>query len=144
LLVPDRVELQSQVRQLRGRLDAALQRRLGALSQRADVAALRLQSLHPQLRLERVGNRLALLEQRLRNGMHRDMERRATRLEGLGRALASVSPLATIGRGYTVLRDSDSGALLRRAIDATPGQALDAQLAEGRLRVVVKEQLPPA
>jgi exodeoxyribonuclease VII large subunit len=144
LLVPDQVELQSQLRQLRSRLDAAMQRRAAALSQRADVAGLRLQSLHPQLRLERVHNRLSLLEQRLSAGMRRGMERRASRLDGLGRALASVSPLATIERGYAVLRDSDSGALLRRAADARPGQAVDAQLAEGRLRLLVQERLPPA
>ncbi|MEO8161373.1 MAG: exodeoxyribonuclease VII large subunit, partial [Arenimonas sp.] len=97
----------------------------------------------PQLRLERGGNRLALLGQRLGSAMQRRMEQRATRLDGLARALASVSPLATLGRGYAVLRDSDSGALLRRAADARPGQALDAQLAEGGLRLLVQEQLPP-
>jgi exodeoxyribonuclease VII large subunit len=67
LLVPERGELLAAVRQLHARLDRAMQRRLAMLAQRGDVAGLRLQGLRPQLRLERGGNRLALLGQRLDN-----------------------------------------------------------------------------
>ena len=64
-------------------------------------------------------------------------------MELLARTLASVSPLATLARGYAVLREHDSGRLLRRAADARPGQQVDAQLAEGRLRLRVEGE-PPA
>lgn len=144
LLVPDRIELLGRLRQLRARLDAAMQRRLSTLAQRSDLAGLRLQSLHPQLRLERGRNRMALLGQRLETAMHRRLEQRGLRLEGLARALASVSPLATLQRGYAVLRDADSGELLRRAADARAGQLLDAQLSEGRLKLQVKDPNPPS
>jgi exodeoxyribonuclease VII large subunit len=143
LLVPEARELLAGLRQSKARLDRALQRRMGALAQRADLAGLRLQSLRPQLRLERGGNRLALLGQRLDTALKRRLEQRSMRLEGLARTLASVSPLATLARGYAVLRDADSGALLRRAADGHPGQAVEAQLGEGRLRLRVEGKSEP-
>jgi exodeoxyribonuclease VII large subunit len=143
LLVPDRAELSAQLRQLRGRLDAAMQRRLGTLAQRSDRAGLRLEGLRPQLRLERARHRLAVLGQRLGAGMQRRLELRGQRVELLARTLASVSPLATLARGYAVLREHDSGRVLRRAADARPGQQLDAQLGEGRLSLRVEGE-PPA
>jgi exodeoxyribonuclease VII large subunit len=71
------------------------------------------------------------------------VESRRQRLELLAHSLAAVSPLATLGRGYAVLRERDSGALLRRAADARVGQALVAQLADGRLALRVEEKDPP-
>jgi exodeoxyribonuclease VII large subunit len=144
LLAPDSAELHAQLRQLRGRLDAAMQRRLGALAQRSDRAGLRLESLHPRMRLERGRHRLAMLGQRLDAGMRRRLEQRRQRLELLARTLASVSPLATLARGYAVLREHDSGRVLRRAADVRAGQRVDAQLAEGRLVLRVEGDEPPA
>ena len=143
LLVPERNELRAHLRQLRARLDATMQRRLTTLAQRGDLAGLRLQSLRPQLRVERGRNRLSLLGQRLDTAIRRRLEQRALRLEGLVRTLASVSPLATLARGYAVLRDVDSGVLLRRAAEAHTGQAVEAQLGEGRLRLRVEGESPP-
>ena len=143
LLVPDRAELEAQLRQMRGRLDAAMQRRLAGLAQRSDRAGLRLESLRPQMRLERGRHRLAMLGQRLDAGLVRRLEQRRQRLELLARTLASVSPLATLARGYAVLREHDSGRVLRRAAQVQPGQRVDAQLAEGRLSLRVDEDSPP-
>jgi len=182
LLVPERFELLAQLAQLRRRLDAAVGRQHTALAQRNDQAGLRLQSLRPQLRLERGGHRLALLRAQLDAALLADLntrvqalrrcaqglermhprERLATQrhraallelrlgsvirrridqdvlnLQGLARALHSVSPFATLARGYAIVRDPLSGAVLRRSQDAQVGQELDAQLAEGALRVTV-------
>jgi exodeoxyribonuclease VII large subunit len=90
------------------------------------------------MRLERARHRLALLGQRLETGMRRRLELRGQRVELLARTLASVSPLATLARGYSVLREHEGGRILRRAADARPGQLLDAQLGEGRLRLRVE------
>ena len=182
LLVPERSELLAHLRQLRGRLDAAMDRRHTALAQRNDQAWLRLQSLRPQMRLERGRHRLqllqgrldasllgglgarvqqlrrcaqalerlhprqrltaqqhraSLLEQRLGSSIRRRLENTALNLQGLARALHSVSPFATLARGYAIVRDPVTGAVLRRAQDSQVGQALEARLAEGALQVTV-------
>jgi exodeoxyribonuclease VII large subunit len=143
LLVPESGEMQARLRQLHARLERAMQRRLAALSQRNDVAGLRLQSLRPAARLERGRHRLALLGQRLAAGMRRRLDLRTQRVELLARSLSAVSPLATLGRGYAVLRDAEDGRILRRAAESRPGQRVEAQLAEGRLHLRVEGE-PPA
>jgi exodeoxyribonuclease VII large subunit len=143
ILVPEIGEMHSRLQQLHARLDRAMQRRLAALAQRNDLAGLRLQSLRPAARLERGRHRLALLSQRLATGMRRRLDLRVQRVELLARSLSAVSPLATLGRGYAVLRDAETGRILRRAAETSPGRQVEAQLAEGRLHLRVEGE-PPA
>ena len=58
------------------------------------------------------------------------------RLRGLARSLETVSPIATVARGYAILRHPD-GRVVRSALDATPGDRLDARLVDGTLPLKV-------
>jgi len=51
---------------------------------------------------------------------------------------ASVSPLATLARGYAIVRRPGSGAVIKSAADVELGEPLDARLAEGQLRLRVE------
>jgi exodeoxyribonuclease VII large subunit len=51
--------------------------------------------------------------------------------------LNTLSPLAVLGRGYSILHTVPSGQILRRAQDVEVGQELEAQLASGRLSCMV-------
>jgi exonuclease VII large subunit len=57
--------------------------------------------------------------------------------------LNSVSPLATLGRGYSIVRkyneDDESYHILTRAADTTAGDELNILLHEGQLDCIVKE-----
>lgn len=55
-----------------------------------------------------------------------------------GERLQNFSPLATLKRGYAVLR-SDRGEVIRSVSQTAPGEGLEALLADGRLRVRVEE-----
>jgi len=61
----------------------------------------------------------------------------ALRLRGLARTLHTVSPLATVARGYAILQHAD-GRVVRSVLDAAPGDRLDARLADGSLGVRVE------
>lgn len=122
---------------LRSRLDSALLGGLNARLERLRRCAQGLEQQHPRERLSAQRLRSALLEQRLRSSIRRKLDQGNSSLQNLARALNSVSPFATLARGYSVLRDPLTGAVLRRSQDAQPGQALDATLAEGALRVAV-------
>jgi exodeoxyribonuclease VII large subunit len=52
--------------------------------------------------------------------------------------LHAVSPLATLGRGYSILLD-DRGRAIRNATDTRPGQRLKARLGNGELDVRVED-----
>ena len=122
---------------LQARLDGALLGGLNLRLQRLQRGAQGLERQHPRERLAAQRHRAALLEQRLGSTIRRKLEQNALNLQGLARALNSVSPFATLARGYAIVRDPLTGAVLRRSQDSHIGHELDAQLAEGVLRIVV-------
>ncbi len=182
LLVPDRADLAAHLRAQARRLHAVHERLLRHAAQRTDRAALRLQSLQPQARLDalrrrhgdalrrlqaawsqadqrrrahmrhaaavlhaaRPQRRLSLLSERLQSlaprpqsATVRGLQRRALQLQGLARSLEAVSPLATVARGYSILQ-RDDGRIVRSVDDAQRGEALNARLRDGVLRVRVE------
>jgi exodeoxyribonuclease VII large subunit len=65
------------------------------------------------------------------------LERRRSALDHTGARLQALSPLATLKRGYAIVR---SGAeALRDAAAVEPGDLLDVQLADGSLGATVHE-----
>ncbi len=182
LLVPDRADLAAHLRAQARRLHAIHERLLRHAAQRTDRAALRLQALQPQARLDalrrrqadalrrlhaawaqvderrraqlrhaaavlhasRPQRRLSLLRDRLQSlaprpqsATVRGLQRRALQLQGLARSLEAVSPLATVARGYSILQHDD-GRIVRSTNDAQAGEALNARLRDGVLRVRVE------
>jgi exodeoxyribonuclease VII large subunit len=123
---------------LRHRLDMALQQPLTRGVTRLRTAVQRLERQHPGLRLQQQRHRLALLLQRQQIAVDKGLEQRAGRLRELVRTLASVSPLATLARGYAIVQRPDSGAVIKRANDVSIGDQVDARLSEGRLRLRVE------
>jgi exodeoxyribonuclease VII large subunit len=49
-----------------------------------------------------------------------------------------VSPLATLARGYAIVKD-ERGRILRNADDAPAGTVIEARLAHGQLRAKVQD-----
>ena len=80
--------------------------------------------------------------QKLRDGTQLRLQGLDLRLRGLGRALASVSPLATLGRGYAIVRDAE-GRIVRSSDEVRPGDELETRLGRGSLRVRVEKKMPP-
>jgi len=185
LLVPNQHDLGLRLHGLKRRLHALQADRLRQGAQRADRAALRLNGLRPQARLQLLcrrqkeaqrrldatwraqleqrharlrhaaavlramqpHRRLMLLRQRLQAlrlrpqaALAHHLQRNAMRLRGLARSLETVSPLATVARGYAILQ-RDDGRVVRSVVDAAVGDALDARLHDGRLRVRVEDKL---
>ena len=87
-------------------------------------------SLHPD-------TQLAIRQARVERIAGRRLGNDALRLRGLARSLEAVSPLATVARGYAILQHGD-GRVVRSVLDAAPGDALDARLADGQLRIRVE------
>jgi exodeoxyribonuclease VII large subunit len=104
---------------------------------RLDRLADRILRRDPRPRLARLGDRLDGADRRLRQAMAHGLERQQDRLSRLAALLDSLSPLATLGRGYAILSDAE-GTILRRARDTGPGEAVQARLAEGRLALRVE------
>jgi exodeoxyribonuclease VII large subunit len=65
------------------------------------------------------------------------LQRDALRLRALARSLEAVSPLATVARGYALVTKED-GTLVRSVTQVQSGDAVDARLADGKLKLRVE------
>ena len=114
------------------RMVAAMRQQI--LSQRHDVQKLRseLAQLSPAVSVQRSVGRLATLRQRLAAGSNEVLSDLNHRVALLGRALHSVSPLATLDRGYAIVKDAQ-GTVLTEAATAKIGDEIRARLSKGEL-----------
>ena len=95
----------------------------------------RLLAHHPRRQLIAAREHLDTLAAQLKNlALHR-IERKQAQLEQVARALHAVSPLATLSRGYAVLVDSDSGAVIHSVTQVKSESRLRGILADGELRL---------
>jgi exodeoxyribonuclease VII large subunit len=79
--------------------------------------------------LERHRERLAATRERLRRAPELALERRRARLEQTAARLRALSPRATLGRGYAIVRSG--GAVVHAAAELSRGARVDVELAEG-------------
>jgi exodeoxyribonuclease VII large subunit len=70
------------------------------------------------------------------------LDRHRHKVTALSRALDSVSPLATLGRGYAIVHRISDGKVIRSYQDAKTGDEIEARLAKGRLICAVKDKIP--
>ena len=151
-----RTELLAALAQQCQRMQRAVQRRLDAATQRADIAATRLgrpsarmaeqhrqlarhgdRLRHAvQLRLQGAHARLDTAQDRRATSVSRRLERAQQRLQQHRLRLDAMDPRWVLRRGYAWLTD-DQGTVIRSAAQTVPGQALRATLAEGEVDLSV-------
>lgn len=137
LLSPSAVELRSRIGHLQRSLTDGLLARLQRAAQRSDLAQMRLQALSPAQRLRSGRQNLQAFSARLHRSMQTDLNARLQRLKSAGGNLNALSPLATLGRGYSILRD-DRQRIIQSITQTAPGQSLLATLSDGELSLIVK------
>jgi exodeoxyribonuclease VII large subunit len=130
------------------RLDDLEQRLTGALRaclqndrRRLSEAVAGLIRHSPDGRIRDLRLRCETLTTRLQHAMRDSIARADHRLSLAVRTLDTVSPLATMGRGFAIITRASDGAVLTDSAAVAPGDEIDAQLAKGKLRarVIAKE-----
>lgn len=142
IVVPDREQWLRAVNSLAARFGRLGQRAVEDRAQSLDWLSRRLAQASPTAVVERSVSRLANLRQRLNMSARETVSAASHRLELAMRGLHSVSPLATLDRGYAIVEDASSGKVLLNASDATPGDDIRARLAQGELIATVKSTRP--
>ena len=122
-----------------GRLASAMRQQLLQHRNALQRAAGKLLQQSPALSVQRSIGRLATLRQRLGTSALKALGDASHRIALLGRALNSVSPLATLDRGYAIVQDEASGRVLTRASDIAVGNKVRARLSEGELVATVNK-----
>ncbi|HHQ14957.1 MAG TPA: exodeoxyribonuclease VII large subunit, partial [Chromatiales bacterium] len=123
--------------ELKIRLGRAAQHRLQDARLQHRHALVRLLNASPAGRISDQEQALARLRLRLAHAIERQLAARRQRLAGLAAALGSVSPLATLERGYALIQDPVSGEIIRSSAQLNVGQQIRARLAHGELLATV-------
>jgi exodeoxyribonuclease VII large subunit len=97
-----------------------------------------LSSLNPILAIKQGLATIPQFSKRLDGQMGVILAQHHHRIRAALAQLNTLSPLAVLGRGYSILSTVPSGQILRRAHDVEVGQELEAQLARGRLSCIVR------
>ena len=114
-------------------LTAAMRQALQDSQSRVHEAGYRLATKSPEMRVRQGLTVLPQLYARLCRGMRGDLNAHRKQAEATLAALHTLSPLATLGRGYSIIRERSTGAIVRDASDVAVGQELEARLAKGEL-----------
>jgi exodeoxyribonuclease VII large subunit len=133
LAVPDQAELLARVQALHRQLALLMADDLAWRQQQLALLQRTLATFTPQRRLLNNVQYLDGVIGRLERAGERLLHTRQSRLALAHARLHAISPLATLERGYAIVRRAADGAVVRKSADAPPGTPLHIQLANGTL-----------
>jgi exodeoxyribonuclease VII large subunit len=122
--------------ELEARLRRSMERRIETRKLRLARLATAVAHASPAHRLTRTRERWRTANGDLRRALLRQVERTQQRLKLASRALSSLSPLATLDRGYAIVTSAD-GKVLTDSGTLVRGEAIDVRLARGALAATV-------
>jgi exodeoxyribonuclease VII large subunit len=154
LVVGTKEAFEQRLAGLRMRLTAALRAQAAALRSRLAAVAGHYAFREPTHLVERSRRRLESMDTLMRHALRQSVREAAQRVDDLGLRMSHrvaldaqsarhrltqleaqlrvLSPMAVLGRGYSITRDGD-GRVLRRSADARPGQHVITTLSDGSL-----------
>jgi exodeoxyribonuclease VII large subunit len=138
LAAAQREELCLRLDELAARAEGAVMAMLAARERHVQMLSRHLALLNPAAQIGRQRERLAALSRRLEAWWEMARRRRRERLGLLAGKLESLSPLAILGRGYSICFSLPERAILTRAADVAPGAEVAVRLHEGELKCVVQ------
>ena len=127
------------LRNLQQILAGAIRHDLASRARNVENIRFRLLQRSPAIGVQQSMQRLSTLQQRLSGSGTSAVDRLNVRLRLAARALDAVSPLATLDRGYAIVSDEATGAILTDAAKIKPGSGIRAQLAHGTLQATVNK-----
>lgn len=121
------------------RLREMVQQLLMAGRERVHGVQRDLSGLNPILAIKQGLATVPQFSKRLEGQMGVMLAQHRHRIHATLAQLNTLSPLAILGRGYSILQTVPAGQILHRANDVRVGQELEAQLASGRLSCTVTQ-----
>ncbi|WP_339669462.1 exodeoxyribonuclease VII large subunit [Dasania marina] len=131
-------EQQQRLDELDIRLQQAWQKNRNHNSHRADLLRIRLQACQPHSLINGLRQHSLNLLKQLKQLHAQQLQRQQQQLKSTMQRLHTVSPLATLERGYSILSDQQ-GQVINKVEQVQAGQQLEAKLSNGRLSCVVAD-----
>ena len=121
------------VSELAGALRQRINQSLARRSRRHELVRRTLETFDPRHRLAAVGTRLVAHDGRLRAAARRRLTAWQGRFGALAARIEGLSPLAVLGRGYSVTWDGSRTRIIRDAATLQPGDAVSVTLERGAI-----------
>ena len=137
MVVPLWVDLSDRVGSTARALSTAMQR--AVTDRRRQAGRLEERLRDPQHQVDALRERTRIALARLRSAFQRKNESVRAQLEDAAATLNSLSPLAVLGRGYSLTRTIPENAVVRDAATLRPGESLRLTFAQGEARARVEE-----
>lgn len=124
------------------RLNKSIRHALAQNTQQLILNRQKLKQFQPSDQIRLYHQRLVYSRQSLLRAIQLKLEALRQQQAGLSHTLHAVSPLATLDRGYAIVKRHDTGAILKSALDVAENDLIETHLAKGRLLSQVKKILP--
>lgn len=141
IVVPDRRELKDRVRTFEGLLHEALTARVEGAREQVRTHELRLARLAPDVAMRR--QRVDELTRAATAVMRRELALWREQIKGRMTQLGALHPGNTLNRGYALVEQALSGALVTKRAQVASGDALYVQVSDGRFAAQVSGDGPP-
>jgi exodeoxyribonuclease VII large subunit len=135
-------EQAKRVRRLETSLRTSWLRHFQDVTKRLDGAARRLHAQQPAKRIEALRDRLKAARRSMDRAAIGAVSARREQLRQLARTLNAVSPLETLGRGYAIVLEADSGRAVTSTSQVQTGDRLTTHLSDGSLESTVDSVQP--
>lgn len=127
---------------LMGRLGDSVVQMLAVWRRRAEACRHALDTNSPRVRIRPAMALVPQLAKRIEQRMLAVLALKRQAVRSMAAALESLSPLAILARGYSIVQTVPAGDVVRRARDVSAGDQVSARLADGRLLCEVRKVLP--
>ena len=144
LIAPAAEELVTQLRQIEERMASALRWRATSARSKLDAIARHAIFRRPHQRIFELSRRLDELDARLSRTIRGLLDTARQKTATVAARLESLSPLAVLGRGYSLTQRTADGRVIRQAAELSPGEQITTRFAQGWAvsRVEQVENLP--
>ncbi len=115
-----------------------MNRRLSQARQVLERQQKALLRLSPQARVNRSRQQVDDLTQRMARALSHSLALRRSRLHGLQARLATLSPQATLNRGYAIVQRADIETIVRSVGQVHSGNPLTIRVSDGEFGAVVR------
>ena len=139
MAVPDQGELEGTLDIRRNRLVALMGRQIVERRSVLESQERALSRLSPQAKIATHRQRIDDLTRAASASLAHQLTLRRERLHGHLLRLQSLSPFATLDRGYSITRQLRTGEIVRSVAQVAAGDRIETQVSDGRFESVVRE-----
>ena len=127
------------MREINNRLNSAIRQQVLEYKNLQQTITSKLISFSPKSALQKSISNFHQLQQRITTAIKISVSNKNHTVDLLSKALNTVSPLATLDRGYAIVKSETTNKIIYKASEIEDGDNIRVQLSEGELIATIKK-----